>query len=121
MRLPRVRITVRRMMAAVAAVAVTMAVGLPVLTAIDAGTHGPYATWFNRDCQRRADEVSLVGRPEKDVVPVLGPPSYTYEYEGSGGRWTRTFNYAPSRLFPTAKFQVHCQDGIVTGVEQFDD
>jgi hypothetical protein len=116
-RLPHVRITIRRM----AIVAVTMAIGLPVLTAIDAGTHGPYATWFNRDCQRRADEVGLIGRPEKDVVLVLGPPSYTYEYEGSGGRWTRTYNYTPCRLFPTAKFQVHCQGGIVIRVEQFDD
>jgi hypothetical protein len=121
MRLPRLRFTVRRLMATVAVVAVSLAVVPPVLTAIDAANHGPFATWFNHDCQRRADEAVLVGRPEKDVTAVLGPPSYTYEYQGGNGRMTRTYNYAPSGLFPTAKFQVHCQNGIVMGVEQFDD
>jgi hypothetical protein len=121
MRLPRVRLTTRQMMVVAAVVAALMPVVLPVLTAFDAATHGPYATWFNHDCQRRADEAGLVGGPEKVVVSVLGPPSYTYEYEGLGGRQTRTYNYSPSRLFPTAKFQVHCQGGIVMGVEQFDD
>jgi hypothetical protein len=120
MRLPRVRFTVRRLMAVVAAVAVIMAVLFPVLKAIDAATHGPYAIWFNGACQRRADEAGLVGRPEKDVISVMGPPTFTYEYE-SVGVWTRTYNYAPSGLLPTAKFQVHCQKGIVRSVEQFDD
>ena len=113
------RFTVRRLMAVVAVVAVIMALLIPVVKAIDAATHGPYATWFNAACQR-ADEAGLVGRPEADVVSVMGPPTFTYEYE-SGGGWTRTYNYAPSGLLPTAKFQIHCQKGIVISVEQFDD
>jgi hypothetical protein len=108
------------MIVAVAVVASLMAVLLPVLKAIDAATHGPYATWFNGACQRRADEAGLVGRPEMDVVSVMGPPTFTYEYEDVDG-WTRTYNYAPCGLLPTAKFQVHCQKGIVVSVEQFDD
>jgi hypothetical protein len=32
-----------------------------------------------------------------------------------------TYDYTRSRLLPAAKFQVHCQKGIVISVEQFDD
>jgi hypothetical protein len=117
---PCLRFTMRRLMAVVAIAAVIMAVLIPVLKAIDAATRGPYATWFNAACQRRADEAGLVGRPETDVVLVMGPPTFTYEYESVGG-WTRTYNYAPSGLLPSAKFQVHCQKGMVMSVEQFDD
>jgi hypothetical protein len=83
------------------------------LPAMDAAGHGPYSTWFNRRCQRLTDEAKLVGRPEADVVKVLGPPAYTY--------LDRTYNYVPVRWFPTARFQVHCENGVVIGVEQFDD
>ena len=84
----------------------------------DAFCHGPYATWFNRDCQRRANEAGLIGRPEKDVELVLGAPLFHYPGDDDSHR---TYNYVPWPLFPTAKFQVHCHNGIVTGVEQFDD
>jgi len=90
-----------------------IAVILAVLPAMDAASHGPYSTWFNWRCQKLADEAGLVGRPEADVMKVLGPPSYTY--------LNRTYNYAPVGWFPTAKFQVHCENGVVIGVEQFDD
>ena len=84
-----------------------------VVPAMDALGHGPYSSWYNRRCQRIADEARLVGKPEADVVKVLGPPTFTY--------LQRTYNYAPIPWFPTAKFQVHCQDGVVIGTEQFDD
>ncbi len=97
---------------------VISAVFMGVFPVFDAVCHGPYATWFNRDCQRRANEVGLIGRPEKDVVSVLGTPTFHYAGDDDSDR---TYNYAPWPLFPTAKFQVHCHGGIVTGVEQFDD
>ncbi|KAJ3058649.1 hypothetical protein HK102_010380 [Quaeritorhiza haematococci] len=68
-----------------------------VLLAMDAASHGPYSTWYNRKCQRLADDAKLIGRPEAEVVEVLGPPTFTY--------LDRTYNYAPVRWFPTAKFQ----------------
>jgi hypothetical protein len=112
MRLPRVRFTVRRLMLVVAVLATLALLGL-VLPALDAASHGPYSTWYNRRCQKIANEAGLVGRPERDVIRVLGAPTYTYG--------TRTYNYAPCPWAPTAKFQVHCEGGFVTGVEQFDD
>ncbi len=84
-----------------------------VYPAMDVLGHGLYSTWYNRRCQRLADEANLVGRPEADVVKVLGQPTFTY--------LDRTYNYAPVRWFPGAKFQVHCENGIVIGLEQFDD
>ena len=84
-----------------------------VVPALDAAAHGPYSTWFNPHCQQLADDAKLVGGPESEVIKVLGPPSYTY--------LDRTYNYVPVRWFPTAKFQVHCKNGVVIGVEQFDD
>lgn len=87
------------------------------LAVLDAVHHGPYATWFNRRCQQLADQSGLVGRPESDVIPILGRPTFHYVDDDS----RRTYNYAPWPLLPTAKFQVHCRDGIVDFVEQFDD
>jgi hypothetical protein len=84
-----------------------------VLPAMDSLGHGPYSTWYNRRCQQLADAAKLVGRPEADVIKVLGPPLYTY--------LDTTYNYAPVSWLPTAKFQVHCEDGVVVAVEQFDD
>ena len=121
MGLPRLRFTVRRMMIFVAILAVLMSILVPVLAGFDAAIHGPFATWFNNDCQRRADEARLIGRSEKDVVMVLGPPTFTYELEDLAGIKTRTYNYAPCSYFPTGKFQVHCQLGVVCALEQFDD
>jgi hypothetical protein len=105
---------------------VLAAIGLFVLVlpALDAGSHGPYSTWYNRRCQRLADRAGLIGRPELAVVRVLGSPTFTYEFPEvypDIGKWTRTYNYAPCPWAPHAKFQVHCQAGIVIDVEQFDD
>lgn len=91
---------------------------LATLAVLDASHHGPYATWFNRRCQQLADESRLVGSPESDVVSILGRP--TFHYAGDDDA-RRTYNYAPWPFVPTAKFQVHCRDGIVESVEQLDD
>jgi hypothetical protein len=96
-----------------------LGVALAILPSCDAWTRGPYSTWFNNRCQRLADQAKLVGRPEGDVVKVLGPPAYFYPGDDDNHR---TYNYVvPFSMPRTSKFQVHCHDGVVTGVEQFDD
>ena len=92
-------------------------IAVPFLVWLDNRTRGPYVTWYNQRLQRLADEAHLVGRPESDVVPTLGPPSFVWDDEG-GAR--RTYNYAPAGV-PFSKFQVHCRDHVVASLEQFDD
>ena len=94
-------------------------VSFPVLVWIDNRVHGPYVTWYNRDCQRLVDQAGLIGRPEHDIVSVLGQPSYVWDYVDTSGL-RKTYNFAPAGL-PFSKFQVHCRDGLVVSVEQFDD
>lgn len=89
-----------------------------IVPGCDAVSHGPYASWYNRRCQRLSDNARLVGGPESKIVEVLGPPS---SYYGRADATRRTYNYAPFRLIPAAKFQVHCENGIVVAIEQFDD
>lgn len=103
-----------------------MLVVLPLLTAFativipacDAVSHGPYSVWYNSKCQHLADQAKLVGGPERRIIEVLGRPTSFYSREVAG---ERTYNYAPFPRFPVAKFQVHCVNGIVVGLEQFDD
>jgi hypothetical protein len=97
------------------------ALAAAVLPPLDAVSHGPYSSWYNARCQKLADESGLVGRPERDVAGILGPPTFFYRYPDVDDKWATTYNYAPCGLLPTAKFQVHCVDGVVVGVEQFDD
>jgi hypothetical protein len=80
MRMPRMRFTLRRLMAVVAVVAVIMGALIPVLKAIDAIAHSPYAMMFNRRCQALANRAGLVGSPESDVVKVLGEPTSVWKY-----------------------------------------
>jgi hypothetical protein len=94
-------------------------IALPVLVWFDNRSHGPYVTWYNRKCQRLVDQAKLIGRPERDIVSVLGPPSYVWDYDDPTGA-SKTFNYAPAGI-PFSKFQVHCRAGVVISVEQFDD
>jgi hypothetical protein len=96
------------------------AIAFTVLPPLDAVTHGPYASWYNDRCQRLADESGLVGRPESDIITVLGRATFSYQYLDPDGLVT-TYNYAPCALLPTAKFQVHSVKRIVVAVEQFDD
>jgi len=111
----RFRWRLRTMLLAIPLIGLFLSVVIP---GCDALAHGPYATWYNRRCQRIADEAGLVGRPEEVITPLLGRPTSFY---GRPGAVRCTYNYAPFHLVPTAKFQVHCENGIVTAVEQFDD
>ena len=82
MRLPREWFKVKQiLLVVVVAIAAFLLTGF--IWGIDALYHGPYATAFNWRCQQLADRAGLVGRPEGEVVQVLGPrrPS------GGGGAW----------------------------------
>jgi hypothetical protein len=114
----RLQLQLRTMLIAVPALGVGLAVLTVILSGCDAFTHGPYVTWYNQRCRKLADDAKLVGRPEKDVVKILGPPTFFYPGDDDT---KRTYNYVPTPMFPTAKFQVHCHNGVVTAVEQFDD
>jgi hypothetical protein len=92
---------------------------LQVAIFADALGHGPYTTWYNNKCLRLAQNAQLVGRPETEISAVLGPPSYVWDYGDVSGR-RKTYNYDPLGL-ATGIFQVHCRDGVVKGLEQFDD
>jgi hypothetical protein len=94
-------------------------IAFPFVVWLDNRARGPYVTWYNEECQRLVDKAGLIGRPERDIVSVLGPPSYVWDYGDSSGR-RKTYNYAPAGI-PFSKFQVHCRDGVVESVEQFDD
>jgi hypothetical protein len=128
--MPRMRFTVRRLMAVVAVVAVIMGVLVPILKGIDAANHGPYATAFNQRCQKLADRAGLVGSPESDVVQVLGEPTSVWRYwsvrnltgsPAAGAYLITTYNYAPCSFVPLGIFQVHCIGGAVKSIEQLDD
>jgi len=125
-----VQFTVRRLMMPVGvAVAATLVAGF--IWGIDALCHGPYATAFNWRCQQLADRAGLVGRPEGEVVQVLGAPSSVWRWWSMVNMQTRrpapgaylvaTYNYAPCPYVPSGKFQVHCTGGIVRNTEQLDD
>jgi hypothetical protein len=123
---------VRRRAHRIAAGVFTLSFGLLfVLPWLDLVAHGPYVIWYNNYYLNTATRASLIGKPEGEVRRVLGAPTFTYE---GWNRWStetgeptadaeygRTYNYAPYAWLPFAKFQVHCRDGIVQSVEQFDD
>jgi hypothetical protein len=136
--LPGVPFTVRRLMIpGGVAVAATLVVGF--IWGIDALYHGPYATAFNRRCQRRADRAGLVGRSERAVVKVLGAPTSVWRWQSPvelrprlplpgpssvptyGDYTVTTYNYAACPYVPYGMFQVHCTGGIVRDTEQLDD
>ena len=131
MPMPRIRFTVRRLMAVVAVAAGMMGVLMPLLNAIDAANHGPHATEFNERCQELADGAGLVGRLESYVVEVLGKPTSVWKYwsatdlqtgqPAAGAHLITTYNFAPSFFMPCGKFQVHFAGGLVKSTEQLDD
>src|SRR5262245_30617604 len=96
----------------------TLSVASIAVPACDAVTHGPYSSWFNQRCQVLANEAQLVGKSESAIVPIMGPPTFLYPEDDDS---QRTYNYAPVWYCPAAKFQVHCANGVVIAVEQFDD
>ncbi len=114
------RWTIRRLMIVIAVLAFFLAIVRPAYLVVDAFEHGPYTRAFNRRCQQIADDAHLLGRPESDVIAVLGEPTEVWTYDDHLGVQVRTFNYFPSS-FPAGVFQVHCQRGIVVGLEQLDD
>ena len=104
MPMPPMRFTVRRLMAVAAVVAVIMGVLVPLVKAIDAANHGPYARAFNQRCQELVDRAGLVGSPESDVVKVLGKPTSVWRYwsvthltgnPAADAYLITTHNYAP--------------------------
>lgn len=117
-----------RIAAAASAILLILGIALPLLDVIH---HGPYVTWYNKRCQTIATTAGLVGKPEEEVVRVLGEPTSVYEYWDAvdfdsgepepGAEETTTFNFAPYSFFPFAKFQVHCRKGKVRSLELFDD
>jgi hypothetical protein len=111
--------TIWRMMLVVALVACFFGFISPVYLFFDALGHGPYTTNYNQKCQKLADEAKLLGRPEADIIAILGPPTDIWDYEGDGKRMT--YDYNPVPFIDAGIFQVHCKNGIVTGLEQFDD
>jgi hypothetical protein len=110
----RMRWRLRTMLIAVPVIGLTSA----IIPACDAVTHGPYSSWFNQRYQSLANKAQLIGKTESQIIPILGPPTFFYPGDNDS---QRTYNYAPVWYCPTAKFQVHCVNGIVIGVEQFDD
>src|SRR5947209_2272714 len=89
------RLTLRKLILAVALIALLLGVVWPAYRAFDAFHHGPFTRAYNRECQRLADDAHLIGKPESEVLVVLGPPTSIWDYDQPGGR-TRTFNYQPS-------------------------
>lgn len=88
----------------------------------DAAGHGPYTIWYNERFEHLSLRAGLVGRPERDVVKILGHPSSVWKYENLPGEsLTSTYNYAPCPMVATGMFQVHCRDGVVRRIEKYDD
>lgn len=105
---------------------------LPLGVCLENVNQGPYTTWFNQRLTAKATSAALIGQPEAAVEGVLGSASEiaTYEHETRSaidggveviGPAARTFNYYPLPFVPFSKFQVHCHNGVVTGLEVFDD
>jgi hypothetical protein len=101
---------------------------------VDLTTLGPYTRWFNERLMARAQADGLIGKPATSVEPLLGPADEVQDYtngyiiSADGGvvdahppRKIRTFNYYPYPHISFSNFQVHCTEGIVTGLEMFDD
>jgi hypothetical protein len=83
----------------------------------DVGAHGPYVRSYNERLQAMAIEADLVGSSEERVQDVLGAATAIW----SDSSYGTTYNYAPYPGFPYAKFQVHCEDGVVQSIELYDD
>jgi hypothetical protein len=102
-----------------------------IATIPNVNPNNPYVRQYNERLERISMESRLVGAPEERVRIVLGNPTYI---DSGWDRWDTktgeptpeaefgtTYNYAPYWFFPFAKFQVHCRDGVVQGIELYDD
>lgn len=101
----------RRRVVAAVVLLVAFIFCLPVA---DLAFDGPYVTRFNRELARRAADSTLVGKPEREVLRILGPPDRL-------DRNPVAYVYYPYPFVPVSQVKVYCEGGIVTGVKQFDD
>jgi hypothetical protein len=102
-----------------------------IVTIPKVNPNNPYVRQYNERLESISIESRLVGAPEKRVGIVLGNPTFI---DSGWDRWdsetgeptpeaefVTTYNYAPYWFLPFSKFQVHCRDGIVKGIELYDD
>lgn len=72
---------------------------------------------FNENLERISIENDLIGKTEKEVILVLGEPTYRNEYEDNA----YTLNYPPSRFLPINKFQAHFKsNGTLRSIKLMD-
>ncbi len=111
-RQPRPRLSIRGMMLAVVWVALGCGVVRPLYLVLDAEVNGPYSRSYKQHLQQVADAAHLIGRPEADIIPILGEPSRIGQVIIEEGEAQVTF-YNPSSLSDRSSFGVACQRGIV--------
>ena len=96
----------------------------------EAAERGPYTRWFNHRLKAQAEQAHLVGVPADRVAAVLGSPDNVMEFweviraDGTpapGAKFVTTYEYYPYPWLPFSKFQVHTIEGVVRGLEMFDD
>ena len=85
-------------------------------TVVDVLFHGPATQHHNQRLSRIAKQNQLIGKPKETAVLLLGEPTSTFD-----ARNGQTLNYAPFRYFPHGVVQLHCDDGVVTSIELYDD
>lgn len=112
----RRRWTIRRLMITVGFIALLFRIYL----VLGEMCHEPYARAFNGKYQRISDQAHLIGRPEADVIAVLGTPRRVHNHDARNGIPVRTFQYTHSSGC-SGGFHVHCQKGVVRHMEQIDD
>ncbi len=117
---PRQRWTVRRMMVAIAIVALVLVVLRPAYFYLDANLNGPSTRAYDRECKRIADAAGLLGKTEADAIRILGEPAEIWEYDKPEGR-TTVLAYCLSRFAGVGTFQVSCRGGVVRGYASLPD
>ncbi|MFT3842135.1 MAG: hypothetical protein QM723_34410 [Myxococcaceae bacterium] len=98
---------------------------------VESANLGPYTTWYNHRLRARAEQVGLVGKPEVEVEKLMGWANSDYDLgtykllpNGDTERTSitgHTYDYYPYPWIPFSKFQVHCHNGVVSSLEEFDD
>ena len=112
-------LTVRRIMVLITGVACAMWIIRPAYIIFDFMIGGPYLTTFTLKYQNIAMDAKLVGRPEKDIVAILGSPAeIKVRNQGSS---EKTYVYAPVSYFPLGAVEVQCSQGVVVSIDPWDD
>ena len=86
------------------------------VTVGDVVLHGPVTRYHNTRLENLVFSNQLIGQPSDAALEVLGSPTFKYKTQRG-----ETWNYAPFRLFPYGKFQVHCKNDHVLSIELYDD